>query len=93
MAWFHLTSANLSKAAWGHVPQSPIDKRIAIRSYEAGVLFLPKFVVKEDVFLLDTGNIEISEEDTKRYFPFPYDLPLTPYSKTDTPFFFNIFRE
>ena len=42
IAWFHLTSANMSKAAWGTRRKTG---GIYIMSYEAGVLFLPKFVV------------------------------------------------
>lgn len=48
LAWFHLTSANLSKAAWGKV-QEPKGKSgspgLYVMSYEAGVLFLPKLLV------------------------------------------------
>lgn len=91
LAWFHLTSANLSKAAWGHIPVAPGEKRITIRSYEVGVLFLPEFVTKDSKFLLDNGCSVV--KNRKMIFPFPYDLPLTPYSKTDGPFFMNILRE
>lgn len=38
--WFVLTSANLSKAAWGTFRQSNY-----IMNYEAGVVFIPKFIV------------------------------------------------
>lgn len=39
--WFVLTSANLSKAAWG------VQRSFShyIMSYEAGVIFIPKFIV------------------------------------------------
>ena len=43
MSWFILTSANLSKAAWGMKTKS---NNLIIQSYEAGVLFLPKFMVE-----------------------------------------------
>lgn len=43
MSWFLLTSANLSKAAWGK--QNKSDRSNYIMSHEAGVLFLPQFVV------------------------------------------------
>lgn len=44
--WFILTSANLSKAAWGAFNKaSKLDQPLRIMSYEAGVLFLPKFVL------------------------------------------------
>lgn len=44
LAWFHLTSANMSKAAWGCKTKAGANN---ILSYEAGVLFLPKFVVSK----------------------------------------------
>ncbi|XP_073061478.1 tyrosyl-DNA phosphodiesterase 1 isoform X2 [Primulina eburnea] len=39
LAWFLLTSANLSKAAWGALQKN--NSQLMIRSYELGVLFLP----------------------------------------------------
>lgn len=49
MYWFVLTSANLSKAAWGAFNKgSKLDLPLRIMSYEAGVLFLPKFVLVFD---------------------------------------------
>uniref|UniRef100_A0A1D1XM86 Tyrosyl-DNA phosphodiesterase 1 n=1 Tax=Anthurium amnicola TaxID=1678845 RepID=A0A1D1XM86_9ARAE len=39
LAWFLLTSANLSKAAWGALQKN--NSQLFIRSYELGVLFLP----------------------------------------------------
>lgn len=39
LAWFLLTSANLSKAAWGALQKK--NSQLMIRSYELGVLFLP----------------------------------------------------
>lgn len=49
MAWFLLTSANLSKAAWGRKNKS--DGSNYIMSHEAGVLFLPQFLVEIFIFL------------------------------------------
>lgn len=44
--WFLLTSANLSKAAWGAFNKgSNLDVPLRIMSYEAGVMFLPKFIL------------------------------------------------
>ena len=43
-AWFLLTSANLSKAAWGELQTG--GSQLAIRSFELGVLFLPKLLVR-----------------------------------------------
>uniref|UniRef100_A0A2K5DUA7 Tyrosyl-DNA phosphodiesterase 1 n=1 Tax=Aotus nancymaae TaxID=37293 RepID=A0A2K5DUA7_AOTNA len=39
IAWFLITSANLSKAAWGALEKN--GTQLMIRSYELGVLFLP----------------------------------------------------
>ncbi|ESQ41487.1 hypothetical protein EUTSA_v10012972mg [Eutrema salsugineum] len=39
LAWFLLTSSNLSKAAWGALQKN--NSQLMIRSYELGVLFLP----------------------------------------------------
>ncbi|XP_066587696.1 probable tyrosyl-DNA phosphodiesterase [Prorops nasuta] len=73
--WFVLTSANLSKAAWGTWKNVHY-----IMNYEAGVVFIPKFVTGATTFPI--------EEDTtgEPVFPMPYDLPLTRYEQTDKPF-------
>lgn len=42
LAWFLLTSANLSKAAWGALQKN--NSQLMIRSYELGVLFLPSSI-------------------------------------------------
>ncbi|GAB2231535.1 hypothetical protein Drorol1_Dr00010543 [Drosera rotundifolia] len=44
LAWFLLTSANLSKAAWGALQKN--NTQLMIRSYELGVLFLPSIPKK-----------------------------------------------
>ena len=44
MAWFILTSANLSKAAWGKLNKK--QDQLIVMSWECGVMFLPKFVVQ-----------------------------------------------
>ena len=43
MSWFLLTSANLSKAAWGELQLN--QTQLSIRSFELGVLFLPRLLV------------------------------------------------
>ncbi|XP_010130782.1 PREDICTED: tyrosyl-DNA phosphodiesterase 1 [Buceros rhinoceros silvestris] len=43
IAWFLVTSANLSKAAWGALEKN--GTQLMIRSYELGVLFLPSAFV------------------------------------------------
>ncbi|XP_075154610.1 tyrosyl-DNA phosphodiesterase glaikit [Haematobia irritans] len=79
--WFLLTSANLSKAAWGSFNKNAnIQACLRIANYEVGVLFLPRFVIGEDTFPLG------SPRDGIPPFPLPYDVPLSPYSIDDKPF-------
>lgn len=86
--WFVLTSANLSKAAWGAFnKKSNLQPCLRIYNYEAGVLFLPKFVTGKDTFPL--GNAR----DGVPAFPLPYDVPLTPYGPDDTPFLMDYLHE
>ncbi|KAG5312932.1 TYDP1 phosphodiesterase, partial [Acromyrmex insinuator] len=84
--WFLLTSANLSKAAWGSNKQYDYS----IGNYEAGVLFIPKFITGTTTFPIG------GEEDTGvPMFPIPYDLPLSQYEFGDSPFvdeFVNFLR-
>ncbi|KAK1309189.1 hypothetical protein QJS10_CPA09g01256 [Acorus calamus] len=42
LAWFLLTSANLSKAAWGALQKN--NSQLMIHSYELGVLFMPSVI-------------------------------------------------
>ncbi|XP_014475675.1 PREDICTED: probable tyrosyl-DNA phosphodiesterase [Dinoponera quadriceps] len=74
--WFVLTSANLSKAAWG-VQRS----NYYITNYEAGVVFLPKFITGTTTF-----PIEDEEDPAVPIFRIPYDLPLCRYDSADSPF-------
>ncbi|XP_060817013.1 probable tyrosyl-DNA phosphodiesterase [Bombus pascuorum] len=74
--WFVLTSANLSKAAWGIARNDSHH----IYSYEAGVVFIPHFVTGSTTFPIK------NEEDGVPVFPIPYDLPLTRYGSGDKPF-------
>ncbi|KAM4013864.1 tyrosyl-DNA phosphodiesterase 1 [Anomaloglossus baeobatrachus] len=88
LAWFLVTSANLSKAAWGSLEKN--GSQLFIRSYELGVLFLPS------AFDLPTGsfhvklNIYAKKEDSGRTFPVPFDLPPERYSGKDRPWVWNI---
>lgn len=78
LAYFLITSANLSKSAWG----GPFNKAggTYVRSYEVGVLFLPKFFDEEYFEIQNTVN-----RKNKTLFPFMYDLPLASYKKDDYP--------
>ncbi|XVE51161.1 hypothetical protein DITRI_Ditri02bG0017000 [Diplodiscus trichospermus] len=54
LAWFLLTSANLSKAAWGALQKN--NSQLMICSYELGVLFLSSHFKEEDGGFSCTGN-------------------------------------
>ncbi|XP_068110666.1 tyrosyl-DNA phosphodiesterase 1 [Hyperolius riggenbachi] len=88
LAWFLVTSANLSKAAWGALEKS--GAQLFIRSYELGVLFLPS------AFDIDAGtfrvkmNIYAGNKDSMGAFPVPYDLPPEHYAGKDRPWVWNI---
>lgn len=70
--WLLLTSANLSKAAWGQLDSS--KSFITIRSYECGVLLINK--QNSDFFKVGSksGNHII-----------PFDIPVTAYELDDEP--------
>lgn len=68
LAWFLLTSANLSKAAWGALQKN--NSQLMIRSYELGVLFLPSPINRGQGFsCTDNGSPSKNKcglsEDTK----------------------------
>ncbi|KZS04356.1 putative Tyrosyl-DNA phosphodiesterase [Daphnia magna] len=77
-SFFLLTSANVSKAAWGM--RSNKCATLMIQSFEAGVLFLPKFIFGGRSFELGRQII------------LPYDLPLTKYGDGDEPWFIDNMR-
>ncbi|KAJ9136304.1 hypothetical protein P3X46_033396 [Hevea brasiliensis] len=54
LAWFLLTSANLSKAAWGALQKN--NSQLMIRSYELGVLFLPSHCKRHGLRFSCTDN-------------------------------------
>lgn len=85
--WFMLTSANISKAAWGQMSKAKTSRTLRISNYEAGVLFLPKFITPNSRYF------SIHESDgTPAFLPFPitYDLPLIKYFVDDTPFLSDV---
>ncbi|XP_066991996.2 probable tyrosyl-DNA phosphodiesterase [Anabrus simplex] len=82
LAWFHLSSANLSKAAWGINRKTKASGAgLFMMSYEAGVLFLPQMLIDSPAFNLDQKG-----EDGSPPFPLPYDYPLVRYEAGDKPF-------
>ncbi|KAJ3180493.1 tyrosyl-DNA phosphodiesterase 1 [Geranomyces variabilis] len=99
MAWFLLTSANLSKAAWGQFEKK--DTQLMIRSFELGVLIAPEsFKSSQDqaVTLKAISPTELAGLSTKSAkepnpelpvtvvpLRLPYDLPLRPYAAGEKP--------
>ena len=75
LAWMLLTSANLSKAAWGAVVGGG---QLRVRSYELGVLFVDKDVLSVYNPAQESGVMV------------PYCLPPKPYSKTDKPWIADV---
>lgn len=80
--WVVVTSANLSKAAWGYGKASK-----SIFNYEAGVVFIPEYVIGEKVFPIVEDN-----ENGMMPFPLPYDVPLTTYDGLDGAFVMDFFQ-
>ncbi|XP_044127494.1 tyrosyl-DNA phosphodiesterase 1 [Bufo gargarizans] len=88
LAWFLVTSANLSKAAWGSLEKN--GAQLFIRSYELGVLFLPSaFDLPSGTFQVKL-NIFSSKKDSSGTFPVPFDLPPERYTGKDRPWVWNI---
>ncbi|CAG9763641.1 unnamed protein product [Ceutorhynchus assimilis] len=79
--WFLLTSANMSQAAWG---SNSLDQSTSfIKSFEAGVLFIPECCTDSESFSL------VDSEDADQHFlQLPYKLLLR-YLPKDEPFLTN----
>ncbi|XP_076054925.1 tyrosyl-DNA phosphodiesterase 1-like [Oratosquilla oratoria] len=82
--YFMLTSANISKAAWGQLQKQ--NTQLFIRSYEVGVLFLPKFIIKESEF-------KVTYTREKNCLCFPYDMPPTSYPSGTRPWLMGVGRK
>lgn len=85
--WMLLTSANLSKQAWGEGTNSAGEIRIC--SYELGVLVWPE-LIKDNASMVPTFKTDKPQEPStdkllRIGIRMPYDLPLVPYSKDDEP--------
>lgn len=98
--WALLTSANLSKQAWGERENKNGD--VSISSYEIGVLFWPELLADEktQAVMVPTFKTDMPEavecqldtgiEKPNRAvigFRMPYDLPLVPYKSGDMPWY------
>ncbi|ODM92706.1 putative tyrosyl-DNA phosphodiesterase [Orchesella cincta] len=83
LAWFLLTSANLSKAAWGKLNKN--GDRLSIMSWEAGVLFIPELLCSSKYFT-------VASNDANNRFPLYFDIPVTRYEKKDVPWYFEMLK-
>ncbi|XP_056402112.1 tyrosyl-DNA phosphodiesterase 1 isoform X2 [Hyla sarda] len=88
LAWFLVTSANLSKAAWGSLEKS--GTQLFIRSYELGVLFLPSAFDRPSGTFHVKLNVYAKKGDSTGSFPVPFDLPPERYTGKDRPWIWNI---
>lgn len=85
LAWFLVTSSNLSKAAWGALEKN--NTQVMVRSYELGVLYVPSaFNMK--TFTVQKNPFPVSSSSSG--FPVPFDMPPTGYSPKDQPWIWNI---
>lgn len=88
LAWFLVTSANLSKAAWGTLEKNGFQ--LMIRSYELGVLYLPEAFGMESGRFLVRRDPSLDCKPSVMPFPVPYDLPPQRYGNRDRPWIWNI---
>lgn len=90
--WAMLTSANLSKQAWGELENK--EDKITIASYEIGIVVWPDLfaeqgeekVTMRPTFKTDRPLVaEADGVDKVVGFRMPYDLPLVPYGSGEVP--------
>lgn len=81
VAWFLMTSANLSKAAWGTLEKN--GQQLMIRSYEIGVLFLPKDQDPNSKYFHVKGKHYSQEHYSSHSVQLPFDVPPSPYTKNE----------
>lgn len=83
LAWALMTSANVSKAAWGELQKS--GKQFQIRHYEIGVAFLPSDYGWRAMWPLveGAGGGEVTE--TSMTVPLPCRVPGVGYGVGDEP--------
>lgn len=80
IAWHLLTSANLSRAAWGDYQKN--RTQIYIKSFELGVLFCPSLWEDDNVDLVPDNDLNSVQEEssgtevTEIKVRLPFDLPL-----------------
>ena len=94
--WAMVTSANLSKQAWGAEANAAGEVRIC--SYEVGVVVWPGLFGEEDeeIEMVPVFKKDLPNENEKEHIQtkagksivglrMPYDLPLVPYAKDKVP--------
>ena len=90
--WTLVTSANLSKQAWGEMANKQGD--VNIKSFEIGVLVCPQWLADGEekvalvpVFKKDKPDVDSVVEEVDKIIGvrMPYDLPLTPYGEDEEP--------
>jgi len=86
-AYFLMTSANLSKAAWGTVNKA--GNSCLIMSYEAGILFIPEFITGEETFKMTRFKHRTAGSQE---FPLHYDYPVKEYTKADRVWLYDFLR-
>lgn len=86
-AYFLMTSANLSKAAWGTVNKA--GNSCLIMSYEAGVLFIPEFVTGEESFRVTRFK---HRTPGSQEMPLHYDYPVKEYTSADRVWLYDFLR-
>eukprot|EP00158_Paraphelidium_tribonemae_P009787 Partr_v1_DN28966_c1_g1_i1_m25842 putative tyrosylDNA phosphodiesterase len=84
LRWFILTSANLSKAAWGALEKK--SSQLMIRNFELGVLLKPSNFGPNSSLV--AVNQQLSTSDSIDI-PVPYDIPLTRYKAGEDPWTWN----
>ncbi|KAM5588614.1 tyrosyl-DNA phosphodiesterase 1 [Rosa sericea] len=85
LAWFLLTSANLSKAAWGALQKN--NSQLMIRSYEDKSEKSDESESRRNklVTLNWQGNRNTDSSSEVITLPVPYELPPQPYTTQDVP--------
>ncbi|CAD0086486.1 unnamed protein product [Aureobasidium mustum] len=90
--WTLVTSANLSKQAWGEMANK--NSEVNISSFEIGVLVCPQWLAGEGekarmvpVFKKDDPDMDTTSEEFDKLIGIrmPYDLPLAPYAGNEVP--------
>ncbi|KAK3307539.1 tyrosyl-DNA phosphodiesterase I [Chaetomium strumarium] len=84
--WALMTSANLSKQAWGEAVGSMGEMRIS--SYEIGVLIWPALYAEDATMkatFMTNWPAGGEEEKSTVALRMPYNLPLQPYGKGEVP--------